>query len=139
MELSVSVDIAAPPERVWAIMSDVERWHEWTASITSIQLLDTGPLAVGSKARVRQPQLLPAVWTVTAIEANRHFSWTTGGPGVLVTGRHSAEGIDGGTRATLSLRYEGLLGGLVGWLTRGLTDRYLNLEAAGLKRRSDST
>ena len=139
MDVSVSVDIAASPERVWAVMSDVERWHEWTASITSIRRLDPGPLVVGSRGHIRQPRLLPAVWTVTSIEANREFSWTTGGPGVSITGRHSVEAVDRGTRATLSLRYEGLFGGLVGRLTRSLTDRYLNLEAAGLKRRSERT
>ena len=39
-------------DRVWAVMSDIERWHEWTASITGIQKLEPGPLAVGLRARV---------------------------------------------------------------------------------------
>jgi hypothetical protein len=42
-----------------------------------------------------------------------------------------------GSRATLSLQFTGLFGPLAGLLTRGLNDRYLKLEAAGLKRQSE--
>jgi hypothetical protein len=38
---------------------------------------------------------------------------------------------------TLSLHFGGPLGSMVGWLLRGLNNRYLSLEAAGLKRRSE--
>jgi hypothetical protein len=45
----------------------------------------------------------------------------------------------GGTasRATLSIHFSGLLGPFVGWLTSGLNNRHLAIEAAGLKRRAE--
>ena len=133
----ISVDIAAPPERVWAVMSDVERWHEWTASIRSVRLRDGGPLAVGSRALIRQPKLPPARWRVSLLEPGRRFDWVSTAPGVRVTGVHSVEPTPTGSRATVGLRYDGPLAWLLESTTRAITLRYLNLEAEGLKRRSE--
>ena len=136
-EFSISVDIRAAPQRVWALISDIEGWPDWTPTVKSVERLDAGPLAVGSRARIRQPKLLPAVWQITSLENGSAFTWVTRSPGVSVTAHHSVEATTDGSRATLSLRFGGLLGPLVGWLTRRLNDRYLGLEAAGLKRRSE--
>ncbi len=138
MLYTVSIDIAARPGRVWTVMSDIERWHEWTPSITSIQKLEPGPLVVGLRARVRQPKLPPAVWTVSWVEPGAGFVWVSRAPGVHVTGRHMVEATSGGSRATLSIIYEGLLGLLIGRLTRPLNERYLGYEAQGLKQRSET-
>lgn len=138
MEFSQSVDIAAAPARVWAIVRDVERWHEWTASITSVELLDAGKFAVGCRARVLQPKLLPAVFRITAVDEGRSFTWVTRHSGVVGTATHCVEPLANGSRVTLSVRFGGLFGRAIGRLARGLTERYLALEAAGLKARSES-
>jgi uncharacterized membrane protein len=132
-----TIEIDAPPERVWQVMVDVERWREWTASITSIERLDTGPFAVGSRARVLQPKLRPAVWTVTQLEPGRNFTWTSGIPGVRVIGGHAVERAGQGSRAVLSVEFKGLFGGLVARVMRKLNDEYVGMEAAGLKRRCE--
>ena len=135
---SISIEIHAAREDVWKIMADVEKWSQWTPSIKNIRLLGGRPLAVGSRAFVRQPRVMPAVWTVTAVDPNRSFTWTTGIPGLLfAVAVHSVEDIAKGSRATLLLTFSGLLGGIVGWLTKSLNDRYLALEAEGLKRKSE--
>ena len=138
-DFSITVNIAAPPDRVWAVMADVERWSEWTPTITQIQRLERGPLVVGSRARVRQPKLPSAVWQVSELLEGRSFTWVSRSPGVLVTATHSVEPTVQGTRATLSLRFSGLFGPLIARLTRGLNERYLALEAKGLKERSTAT
>jgi hypothetical protein len=38
---------------------------------------------------------------------------------------------------TLSVTFAGFLGRVIGWMMRGLNERYLAQEAAGLKRRSE--
>jgi uncharacterized membrane protein len=137
-QFSISIDINAPAHRVYEVMSDTTRWHEWTPSVTSIRRLDSGPFAVGSRALVRQPKFPPALWTVTAIDDRRSFTWTNRAPGIKVTAHHSIDPSGDRSKATLSLRYEGLLGGLFARMTRGITNRYLAMEANGLKKRSEN-
>ena len=137
MSVTISIDIEASPSHVAAIMIDVERWHEWTASISSVQLLTAGPMAVGSRARVRQPQLPPAVWVVTALDPARGFTWVSSGPGFAVTAHHYAAPTASGARATLSLDYTGLFGWAIARLTRAITLRYVQMEADGLKRKAE--
>ncbi|MFN7984881.1 MAG: SRPBCC family protein [Vicinamibacterales bacterium] len=137
-DFSVSVQINATPERVWAVMRDVERWHEWTPTITSVQWLNGGPLRVGARAKVQQPRLPPAEWLVTAIDEGRGFDWESRAPGLHVLARHTISAGVAGTRVTLSIQYSGLLGGLVGRLTASINKRYIALEADGLKRRAEA-
>ena len=136
---TISIDIAAPAPRVAGVMIDVERWHEWTSSIRGVALLGGGPLAVGKRALVRQPRLPPAFWKATEVDPARGFTWTSFAPGILVIGRHYAVAAPGGSRATLSLDYTGLFGPLMARLTRAITEKYLGLEAAGLKQRAEGT
>ncbi|MEI6084939.1 MAG: SRPBCC family protein [Verrucomicrobiota bacterium] len=130
---SITVDIPAPPRIVWPVMADVEKWTEWTASVTRVKLLTPGPLGVGSRARIHQPKLPPAFWQVTELVPGSHFTWVSRAPGVLVTARHAVEEIESASRVTLSIRYEGFFGPLLARWTQALNHRYLAIEAAGLK------
>ena len=136
MDFSINVDIDAPPDRVWAVMSDIERWHEWTRSVRGISRRGHGPIRPGHRAWVRQPKFPPALWTVTEV-SDRSFTWVSRAPGLVVTARHFVTPIATGSRATLSLNFAGILGPFFGRLTRDLNTRYLAMEAAGLKRRSE--
>jgi len=108
-----AIEIAAAPARVWAVMSDIERWHEWTASITSVRRLDDGPMRVGSKAHVKQPKLAGSVFEVTTWTPERGFDWVTRSPGIKGLGRHLIEPCAGGSRVTLSVTFSGPLTGLI--------------------------
>lgn len=139
MDYRISVDISAPPDLVWSIITDVERWHEWTASVRGIRLLDKdkGPLRIGSRALVRQPKLLPAVWKVTALDPGRGFTWTTGAPATWIHAFHAVDPIPTGARVTLRVEFSGPLARVIARLTADLNNRYLAMEAAGLKQRSE--
>ena len=134
----VSVEIAAPPDRVWPVMSDVERWPEWTPSVSKVKRLDHGPFAIGSRALIHQPKFPPALWKVSAIEPGRSFTWVSTAPGLRVVGHHAVEPTATGSRATLTLELHGIFGGIFGWLTKGITKRYIGDEARGLKARSEN-
>ena len=137
-QFSISIDIDAPADRVYEVMSDTDRWPEWTPSVTSIKRLDSGPFVVGSRAVIRQPKFPPALWTVTAIDGHRSFTWSNQAPGIKVIAHHSIDADGDRSKATLSLKYEGILGGLLARMTRGITNRYLAMEARGLKARSEN-
>jgi hypothetical protein len=54
---------------------------------------------------------------------------------MLVTANHKVNAVARGSRVTLSIRYEGLMGALLARWTRHLNERYLAMEATGLKAR----
>jgi uncharacterized membrane protein len=139
MRLDVTIDISAPPEVVWAVLADVQSWPTWTASITSIRPLSPDPLQVGSRVRIRQPRLPATVWTVSELVEGEGFTWTSTGPGVRTRASHRVVRTADGSRAALSIDQAGVLGWLVGRLYGGLTRRYVEMEAAGLKQRSESS
>jgi uncharacterized membrane protein len=139
MRFESSIDIAAPAERIFAIYSDVERWPEWLQTVTSVERLDEGPLRVGSRTRIRQPRLPVAVWEVSEIVPDRSFIWVARGPGIVTTGSHVVTPLDGDkAKATASLEQAGLLGPLMGRLTKRLTDEYLETEVRSLKARCEA-
>ena len=96
-------------------------------------------LRLGSRIRIEQPKVPPAEWTITAIEPGRGFRLVSRSPGATVEANHWAEPAVAGdrSRVTLSVTFAGFLGRIIGWMMRGLNNRYLAEEAAGLKRRSE--
>ena len=140
MKFEATIEVAAPAQHVFDIYSDVERWPEWTESVSSVQLLDAGPLRVGSRARIKQPRLPAAVWEVIDLVPGRSFTWSARGPGIITTGSHVIAPTAGDERvtATASLEQAGPLGPLLGHLTKRLTDRYLQAEVSGLKARCEA-
>ena len=140
MEQSTEIDIDAPPARVWEVMSDVERWPEWTETVTSVTRLDADALGLGSRVRVEQPKLPPTEYVVTELDPGAGFTWVATGPGVRTTARHGISAAGSGSRVRLSVEQSGPVGAVRGRLFfKRLTDRYLATEAAGLKARCEGT
>ena len=129
--------IAAGPADVWAVLADVERWPDWTASMREITRLDSGPLRVGSTARVRQPSGRPMVWTVTELEPERSFTWTASAPGLRFTGFHELHPAGVGVQAVLTFTLTGRMSWLARLLAGGRIRRYVDMEAIGLKSHAE--
>ena len=128
------VEIRVSPSRVWSVLLDVERWPEWTTSVSRIQRMDLGPLTLGSRTRIWQPRLMPAVWCVTSLdEGRRVFGWTTRTLGVKIVGRHQVDAFKNHSRVALSLHYTGPLSVVVARVYRDLIWDYLRREGNGLK------
>ncbi len=140
MRIETTVDIDAPVARVWDVTVDVERWPEWTASMRRVERLDDGPFAVGSRVRVRQPLAPRADWVVTAMTPGTAFTWESHVPGARSVGTHElTPRPDGGTSVRLAFEASGPVARLLWPLIGGTARRYVETEAAGLKRRCETT
>jgi uncharacterized protein YndB with AHSA1/START domain len=133
-----SISIAASPERVWAVMTDIERWPEWTATVAQAKRVDSGDFRVGSKARLKQPRIPTLTWTVTALEEGRWFEWRTRAPGVSTVAGHRILQEGTGSLVTLWVEQNGLLPKLTGRFGK-MAEEYLQIEAEGLKRRCETS
>jgi carbon monoxide dehydrogenase subunit G len=133
-----TVTIAAPPERVWSVVVDVDRWPERIPTVDAVERLDAGPLVVGSRTRLQQPRLPTAVWTVTELIPGSSYTWVSRSPGVTVTASHVVEPHREGSRLTLAVDVSGPIA-WIGWLlTRSLTKRYVETEASAMKRAAET-
>src|SRR5215212_9117345 len=95
MRFEATIDVAASAQLIFEVYTDVERWPEWTDSVTSAERLDQGPLSVGSRAGIKQPRLPATVWEVTDVVAGHSFTWMARGPGIITTAaRFSDEKVD---------------------------------------------
>lgn len=55
MIIQHEIFIDASPELVWDVTEDVERWPEWTRTMTSVKSLEGTGLELGTSFRIKQP------------------------------------------------------------------------------------
>jgi uncharacterized protein YndB with AHSA1/START domain len=134
----VSIDIEAPPDRVYALVSDITRMGEWSPECRKCSWKGgaTGP-AVGARFRARNKAGRGPAWfnspKVTAADPGRAFAFNRSGPGIgSYTWRYTLEPTGTGTRLTESYDVERPLAAPMDWLTRkwtGSEDRDADLRA----------
>jgi len=134
MQGSVTVHMAAPPERIWDLVSDVTKIGKYSPETFEAEWLDgaTGP-AVGARFRghVKRNGKGPIYWTtctVTASEPGREFAFGVG-PGAkpINVWRYELAPAGDGTDVTESFELANtavmrLYWALLGW-ARGRTNR----------------
>ena len=102
LPITASVEIDAPPERVWDVVGDVTRMPEWSPELRRLRRPRAGPVRVGSTllgpqpARPRSPGRPSS--TVTRLEPGRAVAWRTRESGATWT--YELEDAGGGTRLT---------------------------------------
>jgi hypothetical protein len=129
--------IEADPSVVWALTVDVERWPELTPTITEVILLDDGPIALGSRARITQPAQRPAIWTVSRFEPGVAFEWWTRVGPVTMTGGHHLAPDAHGCRNVLTLELTGRGAGLAERLVGRRIGQAIDTENRGFKRAAE--
>ena len=140
MMTHTSIQIDASPQSVWDIFVDVERWPDWTTSVQRIVRLDGAGIELGNRFQIKQPRLPNLTWEVTEVEPGVSWTWRQRSPGATTFASHDV--VAHGTERTLvrqRIDQRGPVGVVVGVLMRRLTKRYLDLEARGLKARSEGS
>jgi uncharacterized membrane protein len=140
MPISSTTDIAAPPQRVWDLISDVRHWPDLLpVTITSVTPLDPSrPEEVGARYAIVQPKIPRATWEITEWAAPQRFTWTSRTAGVTTTGSHLVEALpDGGSRATISIDWSGPFAFVARLFYGRLTQQYVNTEGGNLKERAE--
>jgi hypothetical protein len=75
MKFDHTVKTIAPPEKIWAALTDVERWPEWDTELASAALGSS--FALGAKGRLK-PKRGPATdFTISELTPRESYAFTT--------------------------------------------------------------
>jgi uncharacterized membrane protein len=139
MRFEESIDIDAQQERVWEVLSDLEAWPRRIETVDVVELLTPAPMSKGSRVRLKQPKLPEGTWDITVWDAPSYFEWRQKSGGITSVAGHRVEMLEEGrSRLTLSLDMRGPLIPVIGLFYKGLTNRYMTIEAQGMKRAAES-
>ncbi len=140
-ELRTTIDIDAPPQVVWSVLTDLARYPEWNPFVISAE----GSVSVGERLtnRLRPPggRTMMIRPTVTQVDDCRTFEWL-GHLGVsgIFDGRHrfELEATESGTRFTQSEEFDGVLVRFVRGALDGKTANAFGEMNSALKARAES-
>jgi uncharacterized membrane protein len=139
MQFEESIDVEARQQRVWDVLSDLEAWPRHIETVEELELLTPGRVAEGSRVRLKQPKLPEGDWEVTVWDAPSYFEFRQKSGGVTNVAGHRVEAIEEGrSRLTLSLDMRGWMVPIVALFYKGLTTRYMTIEAQGMKAAAES-
>lgn len=140
MRLTHSTEIPAPNNLVWRVWTDVERWPQWMESMDHVDLAESGgaiegePLKLGSRVWIAQPRMAAATYEVTELTPFRSWTWIAHNHGTTITATHELTPVGtAATRIDAAVEITGPIGAIAGRLVRKRSQRYLELEAEGLR------
>ena len=137
-KFSTSITIHASQEAAWNVLSDVAHWHEWTPTVTKVEVLDTPEIKLNNRYKVFQPKLQPVVWTITELNS-ANFTWESKSPGMHMVAEHIVKSVSANqSEVTLTFAFNGWLGNLIGKMYGKMTEEYVQTEAQSLKKRVEN-
>ena len=75
--------VAAPVDRAWAHLEQVEQWPTWARHIRSVELRPPAPLTTSSKGVIRLTNGIRSTFRVTDLNPQRNWKWV--GPFLWLT------------------------------------------------------
>jgi len=143
--VTVSEQIAAPVEKVFAVFTDIERASEHVSGIKDVKMLTPGSFSLGTRWRETREVLGhpdTAEMEVTSFEKDRTYTITHHKLGARIDTMFSFEPSNGGTKVTIEFDLEspGMPPGMlapVGWAIAGKVRDVLAHDLADLKESSE--
>lgn len=77
--LTTSRTVAAAPQSVWRLLTDLDAWPEWGPSVRRAELDDPGPLRLGARGGVWTPVGVRLPFRITEFEEGRVWAWRVAG------------------------------------------------------------
>lgn len=105
--LQVSRRLSAPPERVWALLTDFERAHQVLRTVKRVEKLSEGPLGEGSRlraVRVVEGREIVKETRIAEWDPPRRLVLLIGGGGMSARNTIDLEADGEGTLVRLSVR-----------------------------------
>jgi carbon monoxide dehydrogenase subunit G len=142
-EVSATIEIAASPDEIWAVIMDPDRFGDWVSIHRKLCSADSGPLREGFHVEQRlalRGAPFTVRWTLTEFEAPNLGTWEGKGPAgsyARVTNKLRANG-NGGTHYEYENQFEAP-GGMMGRvasrvLVGGMPKREADKSLQNLKR-----
>jgi carbon monoxide dehydrogenase subunit G len=103
---AAEVEIDAPIEHVWAVLTTIDQWPSWNPDVKSVSM--AGPLAVGSTFRWKAgPGTISSI--IEHVESPRLVAWSGRTLGIRAFHVWRLEARDGKTHAHTEESYDGLV------------------------------
>jgi hypothetical protein len=129
--------IDAPPEQVWALLTDVGGWRDWDSGVDRVE----GRVALGETLTIYATMIRnrPFPVTVTELRPGEAMRWRAGlpfGAAVIERNYNLDAQDDGGTVLTVREDHTGPLAALLGRSTPDLNPSFRQF-CAGIKARAE--
>jgi uncharacterized protein YndB with AHSA1/START domain len=118
-EAGAQIVINAPAQRVWTLLTQIDRWPEWNKAVDVAQL--KGAVATGS-VFVWKSQGFTVTSTLQDVEPLRRLTWTGQAIGTHAYHEWNFEAIDG----TVVVRTHETFDGWLPWLLKGAMQKKLD-------------
>jgi uncharacterized protein YndB with AHSA1/START domain len=124
------LQIAALPETVWAVITDLTAWPTWNHDVKSMKF--EGPLELGSVFRWKSGSA-SLVSTLRSVDRPREIGWTGTSMGIHAVHVFYFEPSDGGTRARSAESFRGLIPSVLKKYSRKILQRGIDGTLESLK------
>jgi carbon monoxide dehydrogenase subunit G len=144
MQVSVSTDIKATPQKVWKVITDIENSKGRIKAIQGIEVLEPakGPSIVGLKWRETRTmfgkEATEVMW-VTGVEEGKAYDVRAESHGAIYRTRLAVEPLEGGTRLSMSFHGQPvtfgakLMWALMGFMMKGSMRKALQKDLEDIK------